>query len=157
MTAATMASACAGTKLGHSTQRGTPLRPAAAPSASRRRAARRADIRAQQNGTEPSAWDTLSVDELQEWEVRAAGAAAAALVVLRPCPLRVTTAAALQQQQAARVDRCLFFVSVQETGPPTPLLDTINFPVHLKNLGLSDLKKLCKELRAGGCRLWWCV
>ena len=37
----------------------------------------------------------------------------------------------------------------QETGPPTPLLDTINYPVHLKNLGLNDLKKLCKELRAG--------
>ncbi|PSC74684.1 1-deoxy-D-xylulose 5-phosphate synthase [Micractinium conductrix] len=50
-----------------------------------------------------SAWDTLSVDELQEWE---------------------------------------------ETGPPTPLLDTVNFPVHLKNLGISDLKKLTKELRA---------
>lgn len=38
---------------------------------------------------------------------------------------------------------------LQETGPPTPLLDTINFPVHLKNLGITDLKKLCKELRAG--------
>jgi hypothetical protein len=38
---------------------------------------------------------------------------------------------------------------VQVTGPPTPLLDTINYPVHLKNLGLNDLKKLCKELRAG--------
>lgn len=42
--------------------------------------------------------------------------------------------------------------AVQETGPPTPLLDTINYPVHLKNLGLGDLKKLCKELRAGGRR-----
>lgn len=40
----------------------------------------------------------------------------------------------------------------QETGPPTPLLDTVNYPVHLKNLGLGDLKKLCKELRAGGRR-----
>jgi len=38
---------------------------------------------------------------------------------------------------------------LQETGPPTPLLDTINFPVHLKNLGINDLKKLSKELRAG--------
>lgn len=41
----------------------------------------------------------------------------------------------------------------QETGPPTPLLDTINYPVHLKNLGINDLKKLCKELRAGAPRL----
>ena len=43
---------------------------------------------------------------------------------------------------------------LQETGPPTPLLDTINYPVHLKNLGLNDLKKLSKELRAGelACR-----
>lgn len=43
--------------------------------------------------------------------------------------------------------------AVQETGPPTPLLDTVNYPVHLKNLGLGDLKKLCKELRAGGRRV----
>jgi hypothetical protein len=40
----------------------------------------------------------------------------------------------------------------EETGPPTPLLDTINYPVHLKNLGLNDLKKLCKELGAGAFR-----
>lgn len=38
---------------------------------------------------------------------------------------------------------------LQATGPPTPLLDTVNFPVHLKNLGIHDLKKLSKELRAG--------
>lgn len=38
--------------------------------------------------------------------------------------------------------------SQEGAGPPTPLLDTINYPVHLKNLGLTDLKKLCKELRA---------
>jgi 1-deoxy-D-xylulose-5-phosphate synthase len=67
--------------------------------------AQRAAVTAQAaaGGSEPRPWDTLSVDELQEWE---------------------------------------------ETGPPTPLLDTINYPVHLKNLGLGDLKKLCKELRA---------
>ena len=33
-------------------------------------------------------------------------------------------------------------------GPPTPLLDTVNFPVHIKNFSVSQLKQLCKELRA---------
>lgn len=33
-------------------------------------------------------------------------------------------------------------------GPPTPLLDTINYPVHLKNLNMTQLRQLCKELRS---------
>mmetsp|Transcript_12933 Transcript_12933/g.36383 ORF Transcript_12933/g.36383 Transcript_12933/m.36383 type:complete len:737 (+) Transcript_12933:138-2348(+) len=33
-------------------------------------------------------------------------------------------------------------------GPPTPLLDTINYPVHLKNLSIHQLEALCKEIRA---------
>lgn len=33
-------------------------------------------------------------------------------------------------------------------GPPTPLLDTVNFPVHIKNFNTSQLTQLCKELRA---------
>lgn len=36
----------------------------------------------------------------------------------------------------------------QEQGPPTPLLDTVNFPVHIKNFNVPQLKQLCKELRA---------
>ncbi|PSS30032.1 1-deoxy-D-xylulose-5-phosphate synthase [Actinidia chinensis var. chinensis] len=32
--------------------------------------------------------------------------------------------------------------------PPTPLLDTINFPVHMKNLSAQDLEQLAAELRA---------
>ncbi|KAL3524985.1 hypothetical protein ACH5RR_013357 [Cinchona calisaya] len=32
--------------------------------------------------------------------------------------------------------------------PPTPLLDTINYPVHMKNLSTDDLKQLAAELRA---------
>ncbi|KAK9812914.1 hypothetical protein WJX72_005743 [[Myrmecia] bisecta] len=32
-------------------------------------------------------------------------------------------------------------------GPPTPLLDTVNFPVHIKNFTMGQLKQLCKELR----------
>jgi 1-deoxy-D-xylulose-5-phosphate synthase len=32
--------------------------------------------------------------------------------------------------------------------PPTPLLDTINFPIHMKNLNTQDLEQLAAELRA---------
>jgi len=34
------------------------------------------------------------------------------------------------------------------TKPATPLLDTINYPVHLKNLTIDQLQQVCKELRA---------
>ncbi|KAJ6719820.1 hypothetical protein OIU79_007450 [Salix purpurea] len=33
--------------------------------------------------------------------------------------------------------------------PPTPLLDTINYPIHLKNLSVKELKQLADELRLG--------
>lgn len=33
-------------------------------------------------------------------------------------------------------------------GPPTPLLDTVNYPVHLKNFSMPQLRQLCKELRS---------
>mmetsp|Transcript_14551 Transcript_14551/g.24658 ORF Transcript_14551/g.24658 Transcript_14551/m.24658 type:complete len:753 (+) Transcript_14551:92-2350(+) len=32
--------------------------------------------------------------------------------------------------------------------PPTPLLDTVNYPVHMKNFNLTQLKQVAKELRA---------
>nr|UIB01903.1 1-deoxy-D-xylulose-5-phosphate synthase 2 [Pinus massoniana] len=31
--------------------------------------------------------------------------------------------------------------------PPTPLLDTINYPIHMKNLKIKELRQLAKELR----------
>lgn len=34
------------------------------------------------------------------------------------------------------------------TKPATPLLDTVNYPVHLKNLDMAQLKQVAKELRA---------
>lgn len=37
----------------------------------------------------------------------------------------------------------------KQQGPPTPLLDTVNFPVHIKNFNGRQLQQLCKELRAG--------
>ncbi|CAN6469203.1 unnamed protein product [Victoria cruziana] len=44
--------------------------------------------------------------------------------------------------------------SLSESGeyhaqrPPTPLLDTINYPIHMKNLSLQELKQLADELRS---------
>jgi len=38
--------------------------------------------------------------------------------------------------------------SWSDDGPPTPLLDTVNFPIHMKNFTRSQLRQLCKELRA---------
>ena len=35
-----------------------------------------------------------------------------------------------------------------DDGPPTPLLDTVNYPIHMKNFTLGQLRQLCKELRA---------
>nr|ACC54557.1 putative 1-D-deoxyxylulose 5-phosphate synthase type 1 [Pinus densiflora] len=32
--------------------------------------------------------------------------------------------------------------------PPTPLLDTINYPIHMKNLSIRELKQLSNELRS---------
>eukprot|EP01025_Chloroclados_australasicus_P004796 TRINITY_DN11289_c0_g1_i3.p1 TRINITY_DN11289_c0_g1~~TRINITY_DN11289_c0_g1_i3.p1 ORF type:complete len:723 (+),score=89.23 TRINITY_DN11289_c0_g1_i3:177-2345(+) len=36
----------------------------------------------------------------------------------------------------------------EEYGPPTPLLDTVNYPIHLKNLSIQQLTQLCKEVRS---------
>ncbi|KAI7745780.1 hypothetical protein M8C21_010610 [Ambrosia artemisiifolia] len=32
--------------------------------------------------------------------------------------------------------------------PPTPLLDTINYPIHMKNLSIKELKQLADEVRS---------
>ncbi|XP_051127991.1 probable 1-deoxy-D-xylulose-5-phosphate synthase, chloroplastic [Andrographis paniculata] len=46
------------------------------------------------------------------------------------------------------------FASLAERGeyfsekPPTPLLDTINYPIHMKNLSTKELKQLADELRS---------
>lgn len=32
--------------------------------------------------------------------------------------------------------------------PPTPLLDTVNYPIHMKNLSLKELQQLADELRS---------
>ncbi|XP_077218067.1 putative 1-deoxy-D-xylulose-5-phosphate synthase, chloroplastic [Tasmannia lanceolata] len=44
--------------------------------------------------------------------------------------------------------------SISESGeyhgqrPPTPLLDTINYPIHMKNLSIQEVKQLADELRS---------
>ena len=35
-----------------------------------------------------------------------------------------------------------------DSKPATPLLDTIEYPVHLKRLKLPELRQLCYEIRA---------
>ncbi|XP_012858595.1 PREDICTED: probable 1-deoxy-D-xylulose-5-phosphate synthase, chloroplastic isoform X1 [Erythranthe guttata] len=46
------------------------------------------------------------------------------------------------------------YASLSERGeyfsqkPPTPLLDTINYPIHMKNLSTKELKQLADELRS---------
>ncbi|XP_044487189.1 probable 1-deoxy-D-xylulose-5-phosphate synthase, chloroplastic isoform X1 [Mangifera indica] len=46
------------------------------------------------------------------------------------------------------------FAALSEIGeyhsrrPPTPLLDTVNYPIHMKNLSTKELKQLADELRS---------
>lgn len=39
-------------------------------------------------------------------------------------------------------------IDYSEEKPPTPLLDTVNYPIHMKNLSNEDLEQLAAELRA---------
>lgn len=39
-------------------------------------------------------------------------------------------------------------IDYSEEKPPTPLLDTVNYPIHMKNLSKEDLEQLAAELRA---------
>jgi len=36
----------------------------------------------------------------------------------------------------------------EPTGPPTPLLDTVSYPVHMKTFNTEQLRQLCHEIRA---------
>ncbi|XP_071723820.1 1-deoxy-D-xylulose-5-phosphate synthase 1, chloroplastic [Rutidosis leptorrhynchoides] len=57
-------------------------------------------------------------------------------------------------QQAKKRPRSSVCASLSESGeyhsqrPPTPLLDTINYPIHMKNLSIKELKQLSDELRS---------
>ncbi|KAK9139473.1 hypothetical protein Scep_009154 [Stephania cephalantha] len=60
------------------------------------------------------------------------------------------------QQNFNQVKKRSFGVlaSLSEAGeyysqrPPTPLLDTVNYPIHMKNLSIKELKQLADELRS---------
>ncbi|MCO5577642.1 hypothetical protein L7F22_031473 [Adiantum nelumboides] len=53
-----------------------------------------------------------------------------------------------------RVNEGVIVAALSEKGeyftekPPTPLLDTINYPLHMKNLSIRELKQLADELRS---------
>lgn len=161
--------ACVGVQCGANPLRQRQQRGVAGAAA--RRCLRRA-VRAQAQN-EPSPWDTLSMDELQEWEVRRGGRPHARRLpqctgapppapsadLARKCAAGPPAVACMGLQRHRGRPPLTGWPACsrppplpQETGPPTPLLDTINYPVHLKNLGPNDLKKLCKELRAGAPR-----
>ncbi|XP_074339626.1 putative 1-deoxy-D-xylulose-5-phosphate synthase, chloroplastic [Apium graveolens] len=60
----------------------------------------------------------------------------------------------LQKLNQTRKRSFGIFATLSETGeyhsqrPPTPLLDTINYPIHMKNLSTKELKQLAEELRS---------
>ncbi|CAN0877347.1 Probable 1-deoxy-D-xylulose-5-phosphate synthase, chloroplastic [Linum grandiflorum] len=60
----------------------------------------------------------------------------------------------LNQIHARRKGDGGVYASISERGeyhsqrPPTPLLDTINYPIHMKNLSLKELKQVADELRS---------
>ncbi|CAM8989825.1 unnamed protein product [Rhodiola kirilowii] len=59
-----------------------------------------------------------------------------------------------QKLSQMRKRPCRVWASVSERGdyhtqrPPTPLLDTINYPIHMKNLSVKELNQLADELRS---------
>lgn len=65
-------------------------------------------------------------------------------------PARQVVKAAAPQDEEAAWDKISTdeLTDWQQQGPPTPLLDTVNFPVHIKNFNSRQLQQLCKELRA---------
>ena len=38
--------------------------------------------------------------------------------------------------------------TLERDGPSTPLLDTVNYPMHMKNLSMAQLRQLCQEIRS---------
>eukprot|EP01018_Ginkgo_biloba_P017484 Gb_34070 [translate_table: standard] len=74
---------------------------------------------------------------------------------LLPCGLRQQIKPGnLEFEQSRRKVGKAYAAALSEKGeyysekPPTPLLDTINYPIHMKNLSLRELKQLADELRA---------
>ncbi|KAH9712669.1 putative 1-deoxy-D-xylulose-5-phosphate synthase 2 [Citrus sinensis] len=59
------------------------------------------------------------------------------------CPyMDITTKMVMRKEKSG------WKIDFSEEKPPTPLLDTINYPIHMKNLSTEDLEQLAAELRA---------
>ncbi|XP_020589183.1 probable 1-deoxy-D-xylulose-5-phosphate synthase 2, chloroplastic [Phalaenopsis equestris] len=52
------------------------------------------------------------------------------------------------QEIAVRKEKREWKIDFSGEKPKTPLLDTINYPIHMKNLSVHDLEQLAAELRA---------
>ncbi|KAK9832728.1 hypothetical protein WJX81_004979 [Elliptochloris bilobata] len=64
-------------------------------------------------------------------------------------PISAAPACAEHTALGWRVPPLTGFAAAHDNGgPPTPLLDTVNYPVHIKNFNLAQLRQLCKELRS---------
>lgn len=118
-------------------------------------------------GTQPMAVVGLSAVGIQLLSGRIQRRADKSRVFAIAAPLRAARAAVTQLQRNALVNSSakpaqpVFNsgdnwdkLSVEEIdewldkGPATPLLDTVNFPVHMKNFNADQLRQLCKELRS---------
>ncbi|XP_020578162.1 probable 1-deoxy-D-xylulose-5-phosphate synthase, chloroplastic isoform X2 [Phalaenopsis equestris] len=59
-----------------------------------------------------------------------------------------------QHQHGKEMKKAYVRAALSDSGeyysqkPPTPLLDTINYPIHMKNLSMKELKQLSDELRS---------
>ncbi|AET03367.2 putative 1-deoxy-D-xylulose-5-phosphate synthase [Medicago truncatula] len=53
-----------------------------------------------------------------------------------------------EERTVIRKEKDEWKINFSAEKPPTPLLDTVNFPVHMKNLTTEDLEQLAAELRA---------
>ena len=38
--------------------------------------------------------------------------------------------------------------TLDRDGPSTPLLDTVSYPMHMKNLSVAQMRQLCQEIRS---------
>ena len=60
---------------------------------------------------------------------------------------RVSQSDALSELEEGQIPGIAGYGAIS-SKPATPLLDTINFPSHLKNLSADQLEQVAKELRA---------
>ncbi|KAL2905885.1 putative 1-deoxy-D-xylulose-5-phosphate synthase 2 chloroplastic [Bienertia sinuspersici] len=62
--------------------------------------------------------------------------------------VRASSVSGSDQNKSIRKETNGWKIDFNGEKPPTPLLDTVNYPVHMKNLSIQDLEQLVAELRA---------